>query len=299
MANLSEFTSGADYDAQYADQFEPEITTLTRLAKEQNGAILDIGCGTGIVTIPLAKLGFETVGVDLSEPMLAQAREKAELPNLEFVLGDALEFTLTKTFNLAIMTGNAFQGFLGKAALTRLLKSIHAHLEPGGLFVFDTRLPEGYGLGPTDFELWQTYVDHEAREVRYFGRKAAFNSETNVLSYEMKRVYPDGREVGSSIALSFTPYQELRSLLERSGFEILEVYGSWGLEPFEQGAEKGVFKVRRDKTEKKQRLESLELINAQSERNQALLDAKNISCAELTEDLVAASKKYRKAKLTE
>ena len=245
MADLSEFTSGADYDAQYADQFEPEITVLTKLAKEQDGAILDVGCGTGIVTVPLAKLGFETVGVDLSEPMLAQARKKAELPNLEFVLADALEFTLTKTFSLTIMTGNAFQGFLGKAALTRLLENIHAHLEPGGLFVFDTRLPEGYELEPTDFELWQAYIDHKGQNVRYFGRKAAFNPKTNVLSYEMKRVYPDGEERGSSIALSFTPYQELHDLLEENGFEILDVYGNWGLDDFQEGAEKGVFKAKR------------------------------------------------------
>lgn len=154
MADLSEFTSGADYDAQYDQLFEPEITILTELAKKQNGPILDIGCGTGIVTIPLAKLGLETVGIDLSEPMLARARSKAELPNLEFRLGDALEFTLNKTFSLAIMTGNAFQGFSGEAALQRLLKNIHAHLEPGGIFMFDTRLPEGTNLSPTDFELW-------------------------------------------------------------------------------------------------------------------------------------------------
>lgn len=244
-ANLSEFTSGADYDAQYGDQFEPEVKTLTRLAKKQSGTVLDVCCGTGVVSIPLAHLGFKTVGIDLSEPMLTRAKEKAELSNLHFVLADALEFCLDTTFSLAVMTGNAFQGFLGEAALTHLLKNIHAHLKPGGLLMFDTRLPEGYDFEPTTFELWQIYTDHKGREVRYFGKKAAFSPKMNVLNYEMKRVYSDGQEVDSSISLTFTPYQDLRKLLERSGFEVLAVYGSWGLGAFEEGAAKAVFKLKR------------------------------------------------------
>ena len=245
MANLSEFTSGADYDAQYAHLFEPEIATLTKLAKEQNGPILDVCCGTGIVTIPLAKLGLETVGLDLSEPMLAQARGKAELPNLEFRLENALEFTLNKTFSLALMTGNAFQGFSGEAALERLLKNIHAHLKTGGLFIFDTRLPEGTDLSPTDFELWSEYENPTGQRVRHFGKRAAFDAASNVLHYKMKRVYEGGEELNSSISLTFTPYQDLLELLKKSGFEVLAVYGNWGLKPFEQGASHAIFKVKK------------------------------------------------------
>ena len=110
MQNLSEFRSGADYDAQYGDQYEEEIAYLTALAREQNGAILDVCCGTGIVTVPLAEAGFEVVGVDIAPSMLARAQNKAKhLPNASFHLANALDFKLDKCFDLALMTGNAFK----------------------------------------------------------------------------------------------------------------------------------------------------------------------------------------------
>ena len=83
---MREYDFAADYDAQYSAAYEPEIRVLTELAKEQGGRVLDLCCGTGIVTIPLAETGLEVVGVDISEAMLAQAQAKAKgRQNLTFL----------------------------------------------------------------------------------------------------------------------------------------------------------------------------------------------------------------------
>ena len=198
MQNLSEFRSGADYDAQYGALYEPEISYLTALAREQNGAVLDVCCGSGIVTVPLAEAGFDVSGVDISEGMLARAQDKAQhLPNISFHLANALDFKLDKCFNLALMTGNAFQGFLTENDVLRLLQNIKEHLNTGGILMFDTRLLEGYDLSVDDnFKFWNEYTDASGDAVRFLGRKTRFNSQHNLLYFDMKRRYPDSREAG-------------------------------------------------------------------------------------------------------
>ena len=244
---MSEYTSGADYDAQYGDLYEPEIRVLKRLALGQGGAVLDVGCGTGIVTIPLAETGLETVGIDLAEAMLERAREKAEgRSNLSFHLANALEFELEQRFTLAVMTGNAFQEFSSKDDILALLTNIHRHLHHGGLLVFDTRLPEGYDLSlDSDFQAGQTYRGPSGQQVRYFDKQVRFDAKTGILYFEMKRHYADGTESISSNRIKFTPLETLLTLIQESGFEVVEVYKNWKLEPFAEGAANGVFQVRK------------------------------------------------------
>ena len=247
MKDLSEYTSGADYDAQYAELYEPEISYLKRLALQQNGPILDVGCGTGVVTIPLAETGLETVGVDLTRAMLGRAREKAKgKDNLSFHLANALDFELATRFSLAVMTGNAFQQFLSEGEIRTLLANIHAHLSTGGFLVFDTRLPEGYDLSLDDeFKFYQTYTDPTGGEVRYFDKQTRYGAETGLLSFEMKRQYADGTERRSSNTIKFTPLETLLALLREGGFEVVKRYKNWELEPFETGGANVVLEVRK------------------------------------------------------
>ncbi len=247
MKDLSEYTSGADYDAQYAELYEPEIKYLKRLALAQNGPILDVGCGTGIVTVPLAETGLETVGVDLTQAMLERAREKARgRDNLSFHLANALDFRLDTRFSLALMTGNAFQQFLSEDEIQTLLANIYAHLREGGLLIFDTRLPEGYDLSLDDkFQFYQTYTDPSGQEVRYFDKQTRYDAQTGLLSFEMKRRYADGTERRSSETIKFTPLETLLDLVQKSGFEVLNRYKNWNLEPFEAGAANVVLELNK------------------------------------------------------
>lgn len=247
MKDLSEYTSGADYDAQYGDLYESEISYLKRLALAQNGAILDVGCGTGIVTVPLAETGLETVGIDLTEAMLERAREKARgKSNLSFYRMNALEFELEQRFALAIMTGNAFQEFGSEDEISSLLENINRHLGAGGLFVFDTRLPEGYDLSlDTDFQPGQPYTDPLGQEVRYFDKQIRYDVETGILYFEMKRQYASGAERLSSNSIKFTPLETLLTLVQESGFEVVNLYKNWEFEPFEVGAADGIFELRK------------------------------------------------------
>lgn len=247
MQNLSEFRSGSDYDAQYGALYDAEIKFLTAMAREENRTILDICCGTGIVTIPLAEAGFDICGIDISEAMLAHAKTKAtHLNNATFLLSNALDFTLRKRFDLAIMTGNAFQAFLDEHEVLKVLRNINKHLNKDGLVVFGTRLLEGYDISlDQDFELWEEYKDSSENLVRFMGKKSRFDSKRNILFFDMKRKYSDGKEIYSAIEIKFLPYNNMLSLMERAGFELEDQYADWSMNPFESKGSNAVFKLKK------------------------------------------------------
>lgn len=100
------------YDAE--NTMVDEMPVLLPLARWMGGPILDLACGTGRTTLPLAQAGFEVIGVDMSEPMLARAREKAHELGLavDFQLQDCRRLDVPVVARMTTMTGNTFQEFL-------------------------------------------------------------------------------------------------------------------------------------------------------------------------------------------
>ena len=246
MTTSRVYDSGADYDAQYAGAYEPEIRYLMRLALEQHGPVLDLCCGTGIVTVPLAETGLDVVGVDISEAMLETAQAKTKGDNPTFALADALEFKATQRFGLVLMTGNAFQCFLTDRDVAALLANVCRWLRPGGKFVFDMRLPEGYDFTLNDeLELWNEYQDAAGNPVQWLGRQATYNAESGVLHYEMQDVFADGTVKPSTETLKFTPLPRLLELLQGAGLEVVNRYQNWRLEPFQEEGAAVVLETRK------------------------------------------------------
>ncbi|KKQ29701.1 MAG: hypothetical protein A3H17_00810 [Candidatus Levybacteria bacterium RIFCSPLOWO2_12_FULL_37_14] len=125
------------YDLIYETTEKEDIPFWLNLAKQLKPRnILEIGVGTGRIAIPLAKAGFEVVGLDLEESMLDVAREKtAKLPQetqnkLKFVRGDARYIDLGQTFDLVTISLNTFCHFLTKKDQMEALKNLKEHLDP-------------------------------------------------------------------------------------------------------------------------------------------------------------------------
>lgn len=242
MQDLREFNSGADYDAQYDKHYEPEISTLSRIAAEQGGPVLDACCGTGIVTIPVAENNpdLKVVGFDISKAMLAQARLKNQqksLNNLSFHEADAVHFDLFDLdleFKLAFMTGNSFQGFMSEKDVKQVLRNIHDHMAPKAKLYFDTRLMENFDFSKqTDFELASSYIDAKGRDVNYYMKRIKHDVNNNISYIEKKRSYEDGQEIFSGIDLKFFPYDYLITLIEECGFKFAGQYSNWSLDSFD------------------------------------------------------------------
>ena len=105
--------------------------------------MLELACGTGRLTPPLAGDGHEVVGLDASRPMLDAAKRKALRAGVEarFVLGDMHDFDLGQRFGLLVVSCNSLAHLTDAADLRCSLGAVRRHLLPGGVLAFDVVLP--------------------------------------------------------------------------------------------------------------------------------------------------------------
>lgn len=241
--NLEVYADAGNYDAQ-EDPTDTGVAFYSALAQQAAGSILELACGTGRVTIPLAMLSFPTTGLDIVPAMLAQAKTKSLGLPIRWVEGDARTFELSEQFHLIFLTGNAFQAFVSNAEQEALLQRVRVHLRDDGLFAFETRNP----LFPTtktregSFPLLETrgeeerrprYINVDGYEVRETIRQV-YDHVTQILHLTGEKRWHDGKEEHSKItriALRYTFPQELSALLHYNGFGIERQYGDWNNEP--------------------------------------------------------------------
>jgi SAM-dependent methyltransferase len=116
----------------------------TRLADQTGGPILELACGTGRLSIPLALAGFAVTGLDLSPAMLRRATRKAGRAGVavQFVAGDMRRFDLGRRFPLVVLSCNSLAHLLTPAEVKACLACIRRHLAPDGIFAFDIVNPD-------------------------------------------------------------------------------------------------------------------------------------------------------------
>ena len=244
--NLEAFSDPIDYDIQ--DSSDTGVAFYCAMAQEVNGSVLEVACGTGRVSIPIARLGFPVTGLDIVPGMLAQARSKSAGLPVRWVEGDARAFSLDEQFHLIFLTGNAFQAFLTNAEQAALLQCVHAHLRDEGLFAFETRNPRWAGL-ETRAEPYeglfvnletnaeeqgpQTYIDSRGHSVRT-SYAQVYDHVAQIVHLTGYKRWREGEEEHTQItrtALRYTFPQELAALLHYHGFTIMRRYGDWNHEP--------------------------------------------------------------------
>jgi len=240
--NLEEFRDAVNYDMR--DASDTGVTFYSALAREAGGPVLELACGTGRVTIPVAGLGLPTTGLDVVPEMLARARSKSIGLPVRWVEGDARSFDLREQFHFIFLTGNAFQAFVTNADQEALLQRVRAHLRDDGIFAFETRNPllpntatrEGFFVTletREEEEHWPPFVDADGREVRVSTTRVYDHVAQVVHLTSYKRRHEGGREHTNMArtALRYTFPQELAALLHYNGFDIERQYGDWNHEP--------------------------------------------------------------------
>jgi len=116
--------------------------------------ILDLGCGTGNITIPFSKKGYKMTGVDISAKMLMQAEQKARAENVDLLLlcEDITQLDLgDEKFDGALATFDTINYITEPQDLLQMLKNLHQILEDNGIFVFDIN---------TEYKLQEILGDH-------------------------------------------------------------------------------------------------------------------------------------------
>lgn len=110
--------------------------------------VCDLGCGTGNITLPLARHGYDMIGIDLSENMLMVAREKAfeESKSILYLLQDMQEFELYGTVD-AIISACDSCNYVDALGLKKVFALVYNYLDVGGLFIFDLNTRYKFEVG--------------------------------------------------------------------------------------------------------------------------------------------------------
>src|SRR5215475_12662699 len=133
-----------NYDAEYAVIRDPsgDRAFYAELARASGGPVLELGCGTGRVLLPIAEQGIPCVGLDLSKNMLDVLRAKGPPPSLSLVQASMTGFDLGGArFPLIFAAFRAFQHLCTVEEQLAALGCIRRHLAPGGTFAFDVFAP--------------------------------------------------------------------------------------------------------------------------------------------------------------
>lgn len=236
-----QFTRDVDY-VRWADYLERHFA---RSALPIH-TVLDLACGTGSLTLELARRGYEMIGVDQSEEMLAQAAEKcrqaSEIPPL-FLHQSMDKLDLYGTIDACVCCLDSVNYVTSPQKLERAFQRVHTFLMPGGLFVFDVNTPDK--LRALD---GQVFLDESADA--YCVWRADYSARRRVCTYGMDlfTLEPDGRWSRAEELHEEYAYEpdELEALLIRAGFSRIKQYGERKLRAPKVGEGRIFFAARKE-----------------------------------------------------
>lgn len=236
--------------------FDEDLPLWRAVARERGGAVLDLGCAAGRVTLPLLEDGHEVWAVDADPAMLSEVAYGAAAmgprasQRLCTVLADMTDFTLGTRVRLAIAAMNTLQVLLDPADQLACLECVRDHLEPdGGEFWFDVALPD---LADVAGSLGLVRAEGHHRDEaggRTLWHSAWFQdldtvTGTAAFTHRVEEVSDDGtvRQWHREHVVHLYTAPELTHLLARAGFRVLQTFGDFSGSDLEPGAERQVYR---------------------------------------------------------
>ena len=215
------------------------------LAKNLSASsIVDIGCGSGLLTCELAKEGYQLIGVEPSKEMLKLARRSPCGGQVKWIEGGVEQL---KNFeaDLVIMTGHVAQFFLDDATWRTALSSIYNALGPDGYVAFESRNPN---VQP--FADWPTKASHRKLNDPIVGKIEWWHEMLDVqydqVKYEIHYLFVEAEEELVSLCqLRFRTQNELRRSLVDTGFIVENIFGDWNSNPIKEDSPEMIFVAKR------------------------------------------------------
>jgi SAM-dependent methyltransferase len=216
--------------------------------KNFKGKILEIGAGTGRITIPLLKQGLDITALDIAPKMLQILKEKAKKENLSVktICADMRNFRLKDRFDAVIVTFRAFQHMYSVADQLNVLKGIKKHLKPEGVLIFDVYNPSLKYIAKGN---WQWHKDEIIKLPGIKGKvridyRNRYDMVKQMMYQEFRFTYPNGKEEIIPLQMRFFFRFEIEHLLHLAGFEIKKLYGDFGKSKFKNDSSEMIWVVK-------------------------------------------------------
>lgn len=229
------------YDLDYAG-FDDDQQFVQQSAVRCGSPILELGCGTGRLLLPLAAGGYEVTGVDVSAAMLETARQKATVQGLNshvtLVKQDMRELDLGCRYNLAYAAINSFMHMMTTDDQLAALNSIHQHLNSDGVFLLDLfnphpdRLLDSRGQVVLDKVMTDPETGQHLMKFRTQTVDLAEQTLHTILFLDQVNSEGHVQRTVFTFSLRYIFSGELELLLDRAGFQLEAVYGSYELDEF-------------------------------------------------------------------
>lgn len=250
------YRDGRHYD-ELNRMMVADIPFYLEEARQAPGPVLELACGTGRLTIPIAQSGVEITGLDQSASMLAHARMKAGRAGISiaWIEADCRQFELRRKFALIFMAFNSMQHLHDHASLAALFANVKKHLADGGRFILDVFNPsiailnrdpgkrirereynDPDGKGTIILEQTSVYDDAaQVNRIRWYFRRAPHDGEPGAEEKDFR--------VEDLHMRCFFP-EELNLLVRCHGFEIDAKFGNFERKPFASGDPKQIVVCR-------------------------------------------------------
>jgi SAM-dependent methyltransferase len=216
----------ARYDDVSWSMFDPALLAATAdfLAEMAgDGAALEFAIGTGRIAVPLAERGVRVAGIDNSEAMLNRLREKTA--EIEAIEGDMASTRIDGDFSLVYLVFNTIFNLTTQDGQVACFENAAAHLQPGGRFVIEARVPELQRL-----PLGQTVLPWRAdpQGMSYY----VYDVVTQRLSGQHYYFHDDGKVEASPTEMRYAWPAELDLMARLAGMRLEHRWAGWDKEPF-------------------------------------------------------------------
>ena len=246
----SSFDQWADiYDTVYAYVLD-DIPFYVDEAKRSGGPVLELGCGTGRVAIPIARAGVDVVGLDFSRPMIDIAARKAELlgagcGSLTLLEADMRNFRMNepvaRQFPLIIIPFRGFLSLLSVEDEMSALVNIKRHLSAGGRLIFNIFVPDLNMLlqeGDIAYHHRDVTVPETGERLILWQQSSADNLNqiisARIIVDQLDESGAMSRRLYRDFQLRYVHRWEMHHLLTTCGFEILDLFGDFDGSPFDE-----------------------------------------------------------------
>ncbi|MFV0539469.1 MAG: class I SAM-dependent methyltransferase [Dysgonomonas sp.] len=236
------------YDGNIYDGMNTEIDDLPFysrwLKKKKSGDILELCCGTGRLTIPLVQEGYNITGVDNNTSMLKQARGKAiesETP-IRLIKSDIRSLDLPEVYDIIFIPFNSIHHLYDNQDFFNVLISVKKHLKKNGYFIFDCFNPNIHYIVNSEKEE-KVIAEYSTKDGREIIVKQTMIYENKTQINRIKWHYFINGKFDSIQNLDIRLFfpKELDTYLSIHGFEILNKFGGFEEEIFENKSEKQIF----------------------------------------------------------
>lgn len=232
-----------------------DVELYLEFARLHGGPVLELGCGTGRILLPIARAGHPIVGLDLSEDMLARCRTKlaSEPPEVQqcvqILRGDMTNFDLGRTFGPVIIPFRPFQHLLSVDQQLACLACVHRHLKPAGKLVMDFFQTDPRRMHDPEFVKESSAFPEvtllDGRKLKMTDRTRAFHRAVQQNEVEMAFyvTHPDGRteRLVHSFTIRYFFRYEIEHLLARCGFRLVELFGDFNRAPLRDDSPEMIF----------------------------------------------------------